>query len=246
MVLEGSINELQNKLDNLKHDVCGITSDPISLEWDVLIDHLRNKRDEVCQRVKELKAQIGSGIIISQVIGDMRKREDESIAQALASPCMEEPLRAITHNYDGVELEGNDLIAYNKTQRFQISELSTGAQEQVLLALRIGIASHVLSERKMFMILDDAFQHSDWNRREWLVDEMVDLANIGWQIIYFSMDDHIKSLFEERVQPVLKDQYQTLILQTQCRKTGILCLHILDPVFLRIFDRIRTLGRMDY
>ena len=83
-----------------------------------------------------------------------------------------------------------------------------------MLALRIGIASHVLSERKMFLILDDAFQHSDWERRAWLVDEMVDLANIGWQIIYFSMDDHIKRLFEERIKPVLKDEYQTLILQS--------------------------------
>ena len=188
--------------------MCDITNDPISIEWDVLIDHLRDKRDEVCRKAKELKAQIGAGIVISQVIGDMRKREDESITQALVSPTMQQPLQAITHNYDGVELEGNDLTAYNKTQRYPISDLSTGAQEQVLLALRIGIASHVLSERKMFLILDDAFQHSDWERREWLVDEMADLANIGWQIIYFSMDDHIKGLFDQRIKPNFKDRYQ--------------------------------------
>jgi len=213
--LEDSLYKLQNKLDNLKHDVCGITGDPIAVEWDMLIDHLRDKRDEVCRKAKDLKAQIGSGIIVSQVIGDMRKREDESIISALASPLMQEPLQSITHNYDGVELEGNDLIVCNKSQRYPVSELSTGAQEQVLLALRIGIASQVLSERKMFLILDDAFQHSDWERRAWLVDEIVDLANIGWQIIYFSMDDHIKQLFEERIKPILKDQYQTLVLQSK-------------------------------
>jgi len=213
--LEASIRELQSKLDTLKQRVCDITNDSISVEWDVLIDHLRNKRDDTSRRVKELKAQIGSGIVISQVITDMRKREDESITRALDSSTMQQPLQAITHNYDGVELEGNDLIAYNKSQRYPVSELSTGAQEQVLLALRIGIAAHVLSERKMFLILDDAFQHSDWERRAWLIDEMVDLANIGWQIIYFSMDDHIKSLFEERIAPKLQDQYQTLLLQSQ-------------------------------
>ena len=75
-------------LDTLKQRVCDITDDPIAVDWDVLIDHLRDKRDEVCRKVKELKAQIGSGIIISQVISDMRKREDESITRALASPLM--------------------------------------------------------------------------------------------------------------------------------------------------------------
>jgi hypothetical protein len=214
LAVNDSIYEIQCNLDTLKQRVCDITNDPISTDWDELIDHLRSKREEISQRTKELKAQIGSGIIISQVISDMRNREDESITRALVSPLMQQPLQAITHNYDGVELDGNELIAYNKSQRYPVSELSTGAQEQVLLALRIGIAAHVLSDRKMFMILDDAFQHSDWERRAWLVDEMVDLANIGWQIIYFSMDDHIKGLFEERIKPVLKDQYQTLILQS--------------------------------
>jgi len=59
----------------------------------------------------------------------------------------------------------------------------------------------------MFLILDDAFQHSDWQRREWLVDEMAELANLGWQIIYFSMDDHIKGLFEKRIKPKFGDRF---------------------------------------
>ena len=33
------------------------------------------------------------------------------------------------------------------------------------------------------------------------------LASIGWQIIYFSMDDHIKQLFEDRIKPKFKDRY---------------------------------------
>ncbi len=212
--LDESITEKQGKLDTLKQRICDITKDPISSEWDELINHLREKRDEACLYSKALKAQIGSGILISQVITNMREREDESITRALASPLMRVPIQAITHNYDGVELDGSDLIAYNQTQRYPVSDLSTGAQEQVLLALRIGIASHVLCEQKMFLILDDAFQHSDWERRAWLVDEMMDLSRIGWQIIYFSMDDHIKQLFEERIKPKLKNNYQTFILQS--------------------------------
>jgi uncharacterized protein YhaN len=59
----------------------------------------------------------------------------------------------------------------------------------------------------MFLILDDAFQHSDWQRREWMVDQMADLVSMGWQIIYFTMDDHIKRLFEDRVKLKFQDRY---------------------------------------
>ena len=60
------------------------------------------------------------------------------------------------------------------------------------------------------ILLDDAFQHSDWQRREYLVDEMVSLSNLGWQVVYFSMDDHIKGLFEKRVKPKLKDRFKLI------------------------------------
>ena len=86
--------------------------------------------------------------------------------------------------------------------------MSTGAQEQILLALRIGFARKWMEQNALFLILDDAFQHSDWERRVRLVDEMVSLAQQGWQIIYFSMDDHIRKLFEDRVKPVLGNQYR--------------------------------------
>jgi uncharacterized protein YhaN len=81
---------------------------------------------------------------------------------------------------------------------FKVAELSTGAKEQTLLALRLGIALYLLKQDRMFLILDDAFQHSDWIRRDGLVDQFVDLASQGWQILYFTMDDHIRDLFESK------------------------------------------------
>ena len=156
---------------------------------------------------------MGSGILVSQVIGEFRQREDETISLALASPAIRQAIQAVSRTYRSVELEGSEIIACSEHQRFPLSSLSTGAQEQLLLALRIGIASHLLKERKMFLILDDAFQHSDWQRRIWLVDEMASLANIGWQVIYFTMDDHIRQLFEERIKPIFPDRYQAFELK---------------------------------
>lgn len=207
MALNQSILEKERDLENLKQRICDVTGRQISIDWNELIDALRNYRDETSEALKAIKAQIGSGIIVTEVINQKRSKEDENIANALALPTLRKPLQALTHTYQGVEIEGNSIIVSSEHQRFPIEELSTGAQEQVLLALRIGIASYLLKDQPMFLILDDAFQHSDWQRREWLVDEMAELANLGWQIIYFSMDDHIKGLFEKRIKPKFGDRF---------------------------------------
>ncbi len=208
------LNGQKTTLENLKKEVTYVTHDPFSLEWEVLIEHLRDRRDEIIQDIKDLKAQIGSGIIVYRVIEEIREREDENISRALASKKISEPIRILTQSYDGIDIVDDEIIVYNSINRFPLNLLSTGAQEQVLLALRIGIASHIFKDQKMFLVLDDAFQHSDWERREWLVDEMATLAKIGWQIVYFSMDDHIKSLFEDRLRPIFKDRYQTFELNS--------------------------------
>jgi uncharacterized protein YhaN len=50
-------------------------------------------------------------------------------------------------------------------------------------------------QQPAFLILDDAFQHSDWNRRKNLISHTLNMIKKGWQIFYFTMDDHIKELF---------------------------------------------------
>ncbi len=77
---------------------------------------------------------------------------------------------------------------------------STGTREQVFLALRIGFASLLMKGEKGFLILDDAFQHSDWQRRNHCVQELLNLVSAGWQVFYFTMDDHIRDLFVDASQ----------------------------------------------
>ena len=212
--LEDSIASEDNASQSLKQRLCDLTRDPISIGWDDLIENLRTKQEEAIEASKSIKAQIVGGFFITGVISELRKREDEDITRAINSKAMSEPIKEITPSYTGVDLEGEELVVFNDMQRFPLSALSTGAKEQVLLALRIGLANHVLGAQKMFLILDDAFQHSDWKRRERLVDEMANLATTGWQIIYFSMDDHIKRLFEGRIKPKFKERYCSFELES--------------------------------
>ena len=65
-----------------------------------------------------------------------------------------------------------------------------------MIALRMMFARRYLGDVPGFLLLDDAFQHSDWNRRELLVDHTLSLVRErGWQVFYFTMDNHIRDLF---------------------------------------------------
>jgi uncharacterized protein YhaN len=196
------------ELLNLKTRINDQTGDrDITIDWEVLIQKLKTKRANIAQQAREKCSQIAAGILVNEALDTLRQQENELIRQWLQNDLICDPLKRLTGKYEHVDLEEDQLMVYDGLGRFPLSELSTGAQEQVLLALRIAFSRKVFGQNALFLILDDAFQHSDWQRRERLVAEMVSVARQGWQIIYFTMDDHIRDLFHQLVQPEFKDQY---------------------------------------
>lgn len=97
--------------------------------------------------------------------------------------------------YDRVSVQEEQLLVKNEAQSYALADLSSGAREQILLALRMGFASIVCGKQSLFLILDDAFQYSDWQRREALVLQAVKAVRSGWQVIYLTMDDDIRDRF---------------------------------------------------
>ena len=212
--IEKKIVAEENSLNSLKQLVCQETGDDISIDWETLIQNLREKREKILNEYKQKTAEIIGKIALHNVLVNLQKDEDTKIAEGLKSKEVLEPLRTITKRYRDLKLDGEKLVVYDSINSFPLSSLSTGAQEQILLVLRIGFARKILKHDQMFLILDDAFQYSDWKRRQYLMELMIDLAKTGWQIIYFTMDDHIKALFESRGK-VFGDQYKTYELQDE-------------------------------
>jgi energy-coupling factor transporter ATP-binding protein EcfA2 len=196
--IQSKLNEENRKLSTLKQYICNQTGDDIDINWESLIENLRNKRETLLQEYKQITSEIIAKILLHRVIDNLRSDEDSKIAEGLKSGIILNPLIKITGRYHGFHLNGDKLIISDRYHDFHLSDLSTGAQEQVLLALRIGFSAKILGRDHLFLILDDAFQYSDWQRRERLMDVMVNLAKNGWQILYFTMDDHIKNLFDEK------------------------------------------------
>ena len=187
----------ENKLETLKVLVSHETGREGS-DWEELITVLRDKREEAAEKYRELTAEILAKIQVYKIIEDLRKQENSRIAKGLKREELTEPLHALTGRYRSIQLDddGGLVLVTDEDEDYRLADLSTGAREQIFLALRMGFASIAMEGKTGFLILDDAFQDSDWDRRENLVSRTVSFVKSGWQVFYFTMDDHIRDLFQ--------------------------------------------------
>lgn len=210
--IENRLEQQKSQLDGLKQQICIETGDDITAEWEDIIQNLKDKRKHLSGDYKEITAGILAKILVTQVLGEIREQEDEKIRDRLRTSLVSEALFDITKRYKSIDFVDDRLIVNDPYNEFYLSDLSTGAQEQVLLAMRIGFATQIMQENKAFLILDDAFQYADWKRRERLVEQVVHLSKAGWQILYLTMDNHIKELFDKAGSYFFKDEYRAKVL----------------------------------
>ncbi|MBC7364746.1 MAG: hypothetical protein H5U07_09470 [Candidatus Aminicenantes bacterium] len=197
------ISEKDSRLRELKTKVAVQTgSDPLA-PWETLLEALFSQIENTRENLKKAEAILISRILLADVIKNLDREETEKVEEILQSPEVGELLLRLTSRYKEIypkkEESGNEILFVSDgVNEFPLADLSTGAREQVLLALRIAFIKKLLKNQSCFLILDDAFQHTDYERRPLVVDTLVELAKDSWQVFYLTMDDHIRDLFQSR------------------------------------------------
>ena len=196
--VRSEIKEKEQDLNRLKQSICEHTGDDFfTIDRMKLIENLADKRKEALSEYQGLTAGIIANKYISDVIEELYEEEDEKIKEVLNSEVIEKTLPKVTTHYNSISLENDRLIVSDPFHDFPVSEISDGAREQVFWALRVGMAMHWFKKDGLFLILDDAFLHSDDKRRTELVAKVLELGENGWQILCFTFDDRIKQLFDK-------------------------------------------------
>lgn len=191
--------EKEKELFDIKTRICAQLNIDTSTPWDEILSLLFVEKEKTEKELKKILAKIIAGISVHQAIEKIKKQEEELLADSINSKEITEILTEITAGkYQKIRIEGDDIILSTNTGDYNIKDLSTGAKEQILLAIRIGIAQKLLGNNSAFLMLDDTFQHVDWEKRPLVVESLVKLSKSGWQIFYFTMDDNFKNLFEEK------------------------------------------------
>jgi len=192
-----NLDRKKHSIDNLKMEIKEATGSK-SRDIRELLTALEERIEDVENTYKDLTARILAEKSVYRAVCEFRSKENERLDEALGSDEVAAPLRQITGHYNGLRMDSNGYLHLStpEGEEFPLSQLSTGAAEQVYIALRTGFAELTMGETA-FLIFDDAFQHSDWERRKNLVDHVIKLVQSGWQIICFTMDDHLKKLFDK-------------------------------------------------
>lgn len=193
--VETDFRNAQEGLNSLKQAICNETDNDITTPWPEVLEELRRKYNRVEDDYRQVTADILAQVKVTEILQEIKEAESERIREGLKSDHVSAPLLKITGQYTSLDMVDDRFLVTSAFGRYPLSDLSTGTREQVLLALRMGFASMLTGGEPLFLILDDAFQHSDWLRRERLVAEVVKLAKGGWQIVYLTMDDHLRNLF---------------------------------------------------
>jgi uncharacterized protein YhaN len=191
------LDVMEDNQADLKSKVAGRVGLLSTSNWEELLTELDAQRKEKSAEYRQLKAEIIGKIAVIRVLMELKEEESARIEAGLQDENIGRALLSTTGHYQRIRREDGKLLVSDNQSEYTLNMLSTGAHEQVLLGLRLGFASRVLQGQPLFLILDDAFQHSDWNRRENLVKQMFSLADSGWQILYFSMDDNIRDLYQK-------------------------------------------------
>jgi len=163
-----------------------------------LLTALEDKMEIEARSYRDITARILAENQVFRAVSEFRKQENDRLEEVLESGEVLSILTGITGRYTGLKMDGKGslLLTTPRGEEYPLEQLSTGAAEQVYIALRIAFARRSMGQ-PAFLVFDDAFQHSDWSRRENLVRNVMELVRDGWQIFYFTMDDHLQRLFRE-------------------------------------------------
>lgn len=84
-------------------------------------------------------------------------------------------------------------------------ELSKGTRDQLYFTVRVSLGTALLKGKPGFFIMDDAFMSSDEERLQQQLKLVKQLADAGWQTIYFTPHRNTAEAFERitKTQPIL-------------------------------------------
>lgn len=106
-----------------------------------------------------------------------------------------EVFRRITDDrYVGVRYDSGEQVLKVRRENgdeFTPNQLSQGAKTQLYLAARVGLANQLLTTDPGFFLMDDAFLPADGTRLREGFQVLKELAEDGWQILYFTAKDEV-------------------------------------------------------
>ncbi len=166
------------------------------------------ERERLEAGIRTIDTESQGGRLCLQALRELAQDIDRPLREALGTgpgAAGSYLARLTGGRYVAVVLDGEGGLAVERDDgtRFGTDALSRGAKDQLALAVRVALVRRLLGEPG-FLALDDAFLTSDAGRREALATAFTELADEGWQILYFTFDAGLRDRLASRGAKVIE------------------------------------------
>jgi len=218
---EKKVEELETKKKSLEEDI--EEYDEVIANFDTAISDAIAERflenevvdlatvqdlDKALRQLDEFISTLEEGVQASvdaiSVLEEMEEEEEDEFNKVFdeGSYAVEMFREATDGNYTDIKYDkaSRKIKVVRKDDReLEPEALSQGTYDLLYMAVRLKLAKEILGGPG-FLILDNAFVHSDRERVEKEIEFLEKLEDEGWQIIYFTFRDDVRKILEERTE----------------------------------------------
>lgn len=160
------------------------------------VEGLQDVVHDVDRLVEEIERDADIAREALDIFDDIQTDEEQKITDLFGAESRAAAVfRTITDGrYTGVTYDADEKMLQVHRDGHEVltpQQLSHGTNEQLYLAARIGLAEQLLSSEPGFFLMDDAFLPADRTRLREGFEVLRELADNGWQILYFTAKDEI-------------------------------------------------------
>jgi DNA repair protein SbcC/Rad50 len=138
------------------------------------------------------------------VFDDIEAKERQQVSKLFGkeSPVSEYFSRITEGHYDTVTFDpGSGVVSVKnrKGENLPADKLSSGAYDQLYLAVRLALGRRIAPDGAGFFIMDDPFIRSDPDRLVLQMRMLADIVREGWQVLYFSSKGEVKQVLDKEI-----------------------------------------------
>lgn len=198
--LDDQLQSLHERLGQLKREIQQI-------EEDASLETLSRRRKRIAIELRDATDRWAAARLAGGAIDRVRRRFERHCQPDTLKSASGYLERLTCGKYTNVWAplgEKHLVIDDDAGGSFKVEHLSSGTREQLFLAVRMATIRE-LSEQGMElpMVLDDVLVNFDQTRTEAAVETLLDFADEGQQVLFFTCHQHLAQMFEDRnCQPV--------------------------------------------
>lgn len=193
--IAAEIESAHEQLTRTKQELKIVESDSSSAE-------LRFEREQLLSEITELTEDWFAFEWALQTLDALRLEFERNHQTPILSRAREILWRLSAGRYTNVWTplgERGLCVETSASESVRVENLSSGAQEQLFLAIRLALIEHFSKAGiDLPVVLDDILVNFDQERTRSAVDELFRLANDDQQILFFTCHQHLAEMFRQR------------------------------------------------